>query len=61
MEASTTAADANRSNSGGTQAMAVGFDLDLDGLSVPHTRNILNEALTGLRKTDSKFGVLDKT
>jgi hypothetical protein len=25
------------------------------------TRNILNEALTGLRKADSKFGVLDKT
>lgn len=25
------------------------------------TRNILNEALTDLRKADSKFGVLDKT
>jgi hypothetical protein len=32
-----TAADANRSNSGGAQAEAVRFDLDPDGLSVPHT------------------------
>jgi hypothetical protein len=34
-----TAPDANGSNSGGAQAMAVRLDLDLDGLSVPHKRH----------------------
>ena len=37
MEASTTAADANRSNSGGAQAVAVRFEPELDALSVPHS------------------------
>jgi hypothetical protein len=49
---------------GGSQKSAL-ETLDTYGHMWPdadeQARNILNEALVGLRKEDSKFGVLDKT